>query len=162
MRGFPLLNVILVVAFFVCAWWPLQQAIGVKAPAMETGGGTPSTAEDGSYSLEVTSSHPLASFSVSHLNVPLLSIASPGEAMEGLELGHEIESLSVPPEGIELWVEAKLAGAGIDDQRPVLGLQLVPEDPERELEPFTLWGELGEPAIDAPAVFLWKTIPGQP
>lgn len=162
MRGFPLLNVVLVVAFFVLAWWPLKQAIGEKAPAMGTADTVFESSEEGGFSLTVTSSHPLASLTVSHLNVPLFSIASPGEAIDELEMGHEIEGIEVPPEGIELWIKATFAGTGIDDQRPVLGLELIPEDVEHEIGAVTLWGDLGEPVIDAPAVFVWKGAPDQP
>ena len=162
MRGFPLLNVILVVAFFAIAWWPLQQAIGGKARVVEAVETASKTVDAGGFSLEVTSSHPRAKFSVSHLNTPVFEIASPGDAMDELELGRELEGIKVPPEGIELWIEASFAGSEIDDQRPVLGLKLVPDNVEYALHPVTLWGDLGEPTIDAPAAFLWKGVPEQP
>ena len=153
MRGFPLLNVILVVAFLSVAWWPLQRAVGDKTPEGGPAESKPSAA--GEYSLQVTSSHPLAGFSVSHLNAPLLTIDGAGDAMDDLEFGHELGGIEIPPEGIEFWIEASFSGADEDGQRPVIGLELVPADVERELEPVTLWGEAGGSKIDAPAVFLW-------
>lgn len=157
MRGFPLINVILVIAFFALAWWPLQRAVGKKAPEDETA--SSETASEEAFTLQITSSHPLASLSVAHLNAPLFSIDAPGDAMDELEDGREIENISVPPEGIEFWIEASFSGADDDSQRPVLSLELVPADVERELKPVTLWGDLGDSEIDEPAVFLWtKTV----
>ena len=159
MRGFPLLNVVLVVTFFVLAWWPLQKAVGDRVSAVEGHLEVGSSLAEGGYTLEVTSSHPLVSFQLSHLDAPLLVVDAPGEAMEELEFGRELEGVKVPAEGIELWVEASFAGTATDDQRPVLRLEIVPDDVERELGAVTLWGELGGKGIDAPAAFLWTTNP---
>lgn len=158
MRGFPLLNLLLVVAFFVLAWGPLQKAIGDREPAPVENASATSSSTDGTYSLHITSSHPLASLSVSHLNSPLLNIEAPVD----LEDDHELVGLKIPPEGVDLWIQASFAGQPNDQQRPVLSIELVPEEVEHELGPVTLWGELGSSEIDAPATILWTSDSAQP
>ena len=153
MRGFPLLNVLIVVAFFAAAWWPLQHLVG--QPDAETGASKESELAAGNgenFTIRIMSSHPLKNLSLVHLGQPLLAVNEPDPESE---IEHAIESVEIPPEGIEFWVEAGLASAAGENQRPAIQLEIIPEDLERESRTVTLWGRPGESKIEEPAVFLW-------
>ncbi|MGI9241147.1 MAG: hypothetical protein ACR2RV_10115 [Verrucomicrobiales bacterium] len=153
MRGFPLLNVLIVVAFFAVAWWPLQRLTGQAAAgvgASAEGGEAVGNGEN--FTIRVMSSHPLETLSLAHLGQPMLIIDDPGAESE---FEHSIEGVEIPPEGVEFWVEAGLAGATGEHQRPAIQLELTPEDLERGPRTVTLWGQPDESKIEAPAVFQW-------
>ena len=158
MRGFPLLNVLIVVAFFAAAWWPLQHLTGQSATA--AGQSSEGKSEDISraenLTLRATSSHPLETLTLEHLGQPLIKLEKP-DAEQEIELA--IGTVEIPPEGIEFWVEAALAGTPGEDQRPAIRLEVVPEDLEREPRTVTLWSQPGESNIAAPAVFQWRDRP---
>jgi len=153
-RGFPLLNVLIVVAFFAAAWWPLQhltgQPVGGAAALGETGRSV-GNGED--FTIRVLSSHPLGSLSLAYLGESVLTIDDPTEESE---IEHVIKGIEIPKEGIEFWVEAGLTSATGEDQRPAIQLELIPENLEREPRTITLWGKPGESKIEEPAVFLWS------
>ena len=147
------MNVLIVVAFFAAAWWPLQHLTGQTAAGTATPTEGRNTVRAGeNFSLRVMSSHPLETLSLAYLGQPLLTVDDP-EVGSGVE--HSIEGLEVPPEGIEIWVEAGLASATRENQRPAIQIELIPEDLEREPRTITLWGQPGESKIEKPAVFLW-------
>ena len=147
------MNVLIVAAFFAAAWWPLQHLTGQTAaeavPLSESG---KPLADAENFTIRVLSSHPLETLSVAHLGQSLLTVGDPDAESE---IERAIEGVEIPSEGIEFWVEASLASATGDNQRPAIQLELIPEVLEREPRKVTLWGQPGGTKIEAPAVFLW-------
>ena len=159
MRGFPLLNLLIVIAFFALAWWPLQELTGQPSePGPESEVASEAELDTGqasggeAFSLRITSSHPIESLSLAQFGEGLLEVDGAGD---DLESEHPIGRLEVPPEGVEFWLEAQLQGELGEHERPAIRLELIPESLERDPKQVTVWGRAGEAKIEMPAVFLW-------
>ena len=144
MRGFPLFNTLLVAFLFFLAWWPLRQlatsSIEFEGDSVDLYGSESNsepapegTAAEGAAPVEIRvfSSSPLARLRVESLGQPVIDQSDiPGE------ITHEIESLRIPPEGIEFWVEAEFAERPAEG-RVALGIEVAPSN--RDSLTRTLW-----------------------
>ena len=125
MRGFPLLNVLIVVAFFAAAWWPLQHLIGQSATA--AGQSSEGKSEDISraenLTLRATSSHPLETLTLEHLGQPLIKLANTDLELEVMSREAQVtEQLS------------NMARAQIDFDQQLLNYDRQIEDAKLEIE----------------------------
>ena len=153
MRGFPLLNALVVLAFFAIAWWPLRaltERSTFGADATELAGNDSGRAE--AFTIRILSSHPLETLTVEHLGRPLLAIDSPGGHPEVERL---IKGVEFPHEGLEFWVDAKFATLTEARHRCAIAIEIVPGDIDREPRLVTLWSEPGKVELAEIAVFLW-------
>jgi hypothetical protein len=148
MRGFPLLSALLVATVFAVSWWPLRQAMtGDATPVVSE----PMDARQGNSrpaSLEIHATAPILSLRVEHLGSAVIDL--PG-GVSG-KMSHNFPALDIPPEGIELWIDARLE-PGKSTNRSALAVEVRPEGSEPIT--VTLWSdEYG--AIDGGALFVWK------
>ncbi|MGJ8633711.1 MAG: hypothetical protein ACSHX7_07320 [Luteolibacter sp.] len=150
------MNLLIVVAFFAFAWWPMQKVTGGEREHAESNAGASVRARMGGegFTIRVMSSAALESLSISNLGVPLVTMDEP-EEFDGLDFEYSLGEIESPPEGVEFWVEAVFLPGKGDVQRPAISLELAPDDMERDPKTVTLWGAPGESKIDAPAFFLW-------
>lgn len=155
MRGFPLLNAIVVVTFFVLAWWPLQQVTGSRpAAADRSPAPAPAALSAEAFTLHITTSQALKELTFSHLDQELFVLDAPGA---NLEIERRVDQLEIPSEGIEFWVEAEFSQRPGEDQQAAVSIEVVPDDLARAPQTVTLWGRPGESSIGDLAVFLWQS-----
>ncbi|WP_411826152.1 hypothetical protein [Luteolibacter sp. AS25] len=157
MRGFPILNLLIVVAFFGLAWWPLQKVTGNerKEAGPKSGGALVARPKGESFTLRIMSSTPLESLSISNLDLPIVEVTA-ADGLDGLEFEYDLGEIENPPEGLEFWVEASFLPGNSGERRPAISLELAPEDMELDSKTVTLWGAPGESNIGAPVLFLWE------
>lgn len=158
MRGFPILNLLIVVAFFCAAWWPLQRVIGGRDKELPAGGDEVDLAvvDAGGFILRGVSSHPLRSLVVTNAGEVLFTAREFEEGIvDPLEFEVVLGGMEVPKEGVEFWVEAVFLKEADDEERAVMTLELAPEDMDRKGKTFTLWGDAGEVEVAGPVFFTW-------
>jgi len=145
---------LIVIAFFALAWFPLQHLTGKSASPKDT----PVQNQYGNkqagegFTVRIMSSHPLKALSLKHIDQSLLIIEDPD--LE-LEIEHAITGISIPDEEIEFWVEADLKSAPGENQRPAIHLELIPEDLEKSPTAVSVWGQPGESRIETNALLLF-------
>lgn len=166
MRGFPLLNTLLVLAGFAVAWWPLKQtatgsgATTAAAPASEE---EVDTTDDSAEpratpaTLRVFASAPLDSLRIEFLGRTLIDLSSPKTGNGGV-IEWKLPALTIPAEGVEFWVEAIFSESNSESKtepRPAaLGIELTPGS--REARKVTLWTADFDPRSVADSVdFAW-------
>ena len=162
MRGFPLVNTLVVLAFFALAWFPLSRLTGdSKQEAGPLNEGQEAlqpdvneVVESGGVTLRVFSTHDLKQLKVEYLGKTVMSL---GEAGQSTELEQKVEGVELVPEGIEFWVDARFSDVA-DSQRAAVGIEAVPDNPEIESIQVTLWGRAGESYVGDLAVFQWPKI----
>lgn len=169
MRGFPLLNTLLVLAGFALAWWPLHQsATGSSAGAVsanaaaeesrETTAIVEADAEPGvDATLKVFSSRPLVSLRVETLGETLIEFSAAPENEGAIEKA--LPAFAIPEEGVEFWVEATFAPASKTENSntasSALGVELAPDD--RDARTVTLWtDEFDSESVADSVVFTWE------
>jgi len=169
MRGFPLLNTLLVLVGFFLAWWPLHQSATGNADA---GAAYASVAEEVmndagleeteaganiAARLKIISSAPLASLRVETLGETLIEFSSPPE--DGNAIEKELNAFAIPVEGVEFWVEATFVENPENKERSspaALGIELAPDD--RDPRTVTLWTDEFDPTSVADSVvFIWES-----
>ena len=169
MRGFPLLNTLLVLVGFGLAWWPLHQsatgsADAGAAPASDSGEirgthGTETSEAEASVdaTLKIFSSAPLVSLRVETLGETLIEFSSAPESGKAIE--RELTAFALPKEGVEFWVEATFAERpGDEESHPpaALGIELAPDD--RDPRSATLWtDEFDSSSVADSVVFTWQS-----
>lgn len=172
MRGFPLLNTLLVLVGFSLAWWPLHQSATGNADAGATPAsiskevlgthGTETSAVEASVdaTLKIFSSAPLASLRVETLGETLIEFSSAPENGKAIE--KELTAFALPREGVEFWVEATFAERSENtegeesDSPAALGIELAPTD--RDPRSATLWtDEFDSTSVADSVVFTWES-----
>ena len=145
---------LIVIAFFALAWFPLQHLTGKSASPEDT----PVQNQYGNkqagkgFTVRIMSSHPLKTLSLNYIDQPLLIIEEPDVELES---EHTITGMSIPEAEIEFWVEAALKSAPGENQRAAIHLELIPEDLEKSSTAVTVWGQPGESRIETNALLLF-------
>ncbi len=144
MRGWPPLEAVLVIAAFVLALIPLWSFTGNGSAPAEIDVPVPETIDETLVFLTAKFVHPPTRFQVIHLGEPIWTVTEP----DGRSEFHGEANLTIPPEGIDLIIEAEWAETA---SGTAVGLSLEPETlAKREA---TVWGPM---PMNEVATFLWK------
>ena len=145
---------LIVIAFFALAWFPLQHLTGKSASPEETPVqhqyDTKQAGEE--FTVRVISSHPLKNFALDHLGKRLLTIKDP---VTEEEIEDTITGMVISEKEVEFWIEADLTSAPGAGDRPAIHLELIPEDLEKSPTAVTVWGQPGESRIETNALLLF-------
>ena len=159
MRGFPLLNTLLILAGFALAWWPLKHSATGSGASVAS---VPNTAtaemretspqpKTSPATFRVFASTPLASLRIESLG-QLLFQDTAMQAEGTIE--RELPALEIPDEGVEFWVEATFVGSPEHHQPIALGIELAPN--EKDSRTVTLWTDESDSlSVADSAVFTW-------
>ncbi|MCH2059830.1 MAG: hypothetical protein MK183_04315 [Verrucomicrobiales bacterium] len=144
---------LIVVAFFAVAWFPLQHLTGKSASPEET----PLKHQDSAkksgegFTVRMISSHPLKSCNLDHLGKRLLTIKDP----DSEEIEEPITGMVISGKEVELWIEAELKSPPGSSERAAVHLELIPEDLEKNPTAVTVWGQPGESRVETNAMLLF-------
>ena len=157
MRGFPLLNLLIVIAFFALAWFPLQHLTGQSEssePLQNQQQADPVQAAEG-FSIRIISSHPLKNVYLDYLGKRLLTVQDPGN---DAEIERAINGTTITEQEIEFWIEAELKSAPKSGERPVIQLEMIREGLENRPTLVNVWGQPGESRIETNAIIFRPAI----
>ena len=126
MRGSPLLRVLLVMIALLAVLWPLRNLTTHRAPSPSTPG-TAAAPEANVHLILTSTSFPFR-FEISHLGKSIWK----GEATES-SIAHDV-TVTFPPEGIDLLVDAKWPG----DKQGAVKLDVTADDGDTITK--MLWG----------------------
>ena len=161
MRGFPLVNTLVVLAFFALAWVPLSQLTGGNA-----GAGTldqiqqvepldpTENVQSAGITLRFFSTHALKQLKVEYLGETVLSHETADQLQE---LEQKVEGIELAAEGIDFYVDASFTNVA-EGQRVALGIEAIPDDLELNPVQITLWGGENESQIGDSAFFQWPEL----
>jgi hypothetical protein len=152
MKGFPLLNALVVAVAFVLGWWPLQRAMtGDVVPDGEAAAVSPTNALP--VTMRIFATAPIGRLRVEHLGQTVIDLPK-GE--QG-EITYEWKALELPKEGVEFWVDADLTKGPGATGRSALAIEVTPADGEARI--VTLWSDENGAVADT-ALFIWD--PSEP
>ena len=160
MRGFPLLNLLIVIAFFALAWLPLQRLTGKSAntePPQDQHQAAPGQVEAG-FTIRMISSHPLKNVYLDHLGKRLLTIKGIKGPGNEAEIERTINGIIITEPEVEFWIEAELKNAPKSGERPVIQLEMIREGLENTPTSVTIWGQSGESRIETNAMIFLPAI----
>ncbi len=145
---------LIVIAFFAVAWFPLQHLTGKSASPEETPlQHQDSTKQSGEgFTARMISSHPLKSITLNHLGKRLLTIKDPASE----EIEQPITGMVISGKEVELWIEAELKSPPGSMERAAIHLELIPEDLEKNPTAVTVWGQPGESRVETNAMLLFS------
>jgi len=148
---------LIVVAFFALAWFPLQHLTGKSAnadPPQDQHQAAPSQVEAG-FTIRMISSHPLKNVYLDHLGKRLLTIKDPGNEAE---IERTLNGIIITEQEVEFWIEAELKNVPKSGERPAIQLEMIREGLENTPISVTIWGQSGESRIETNAMIFLPAI----